>query len=89
MKNKIFIQPNNEEYGVFEDINNGLVSWSENRINDDDLCYISVSNVLARIKELTGIKEKIKINPMCSKAEYKAICKRINPLINELKNLIK
>jgi hypothetical protein len=28
------------------------VSWSDSRINDDDLCYISVSSVLARIKEL-------------------------------------
>jgi len=28
------------------------VSWCEDRINDDDLEYISVSSVLARIEEL-------------------------------------
>jgi hypothetical protein len=28
------------------------VSWCEDRVNEDDLQYISVSSVLARIKEL-------------------------------------
>lgn len=64
------------------------VSWCEDRINDDDLAYLSVSSVFARIKELERIKEKIKYNPMASKAEYKAICKNIDPLIWELKKLI-
>jgi hypothetical protein len=64
------------------------VSWCEDRINDDDLEYISVSFIPHRIKELIATKEKIKNNPMASKAEYKAICKNIDPLINELKKLI-
>lgn len=28
------------------------VTWCEDRINENDLCYISVSSILARIKEL-------------------------------------
>ncbi len=28
------------------------VTWSDSRINNDDLCYISVSSVQARIEEL-------------------------------------
>jgi hypothetical protein len=36
------------------------VSWSDSRINDDDLCYISVSSVLARIEELIETKEDLR-----------------------------
>ena len=65
------------------------VSWSDSRINDDDLEYISVSSVLARIEELIETKNKLKHNPMVSKAEYKAICKNTDLRINTLKILIK
>jgi hypothetical protein len=36
------------------------VSWSDSRINDDDLEYISVSSVLARIEELIEPKEDLR-----------------------------
>ena len=96
MKNtpqKIFLQTGLKEYQEtcedFKELNSSLISWCSDKIYEDDLEFISVNFIFARIKELIESKEKLKNNPMCSKAEYKAICKNINPLINELKNLIK
>jgi aldehyde:ferredoxin oxidoreductase len=51
------------------------VTWCEDRVNDDDLCYISVSSILARIKEL---EKDVYID-----SEHK------KHRIKELKNLIK
>ena len=49
--NKIWLQVGADgECQDFEELVG--VSWCDSRINDDDLCYISVSSVLARIKEL-------------------------------------
>ena len=42
MKNKIFIQPENEEYGVFEDLDNGLVSWANEQLGEKDIEFLSV-----------------------------------------------
>jgi len=96
MKNipqKINLQIGLEQYGEtcedFKELNSNLISWCSDKIYEDDLEFISVDFIFGRIKELTENKEKLKNNPMCSKAEYKAICKNINPLINELKILIK
>lgn len=91
--NRIFLQTGLEGYGEtcsdFKDLQTDCITWCADKIYKDDLEYISVDFILLRIKELIENKEKLKNNPMCSKAEYKAICKNINPLINELKNLIK
>ena len=51
------------------------VSWCEDRVNDDDLEFISVSSILARIKEL---EKDVYID-----SEHK------KHRIKELKNLIK
>ncbi len=56
------------------------VSWSDSRINDDDLEYISVSSVLARIKELEAEVEN-------EDSVYSEASCRFR--ISELKNLIK
>ena len=56
------------------------VSWSDSRINDDDLEYISVSSVLARIEELEAEIEN-------EDSLYSEASCRFR--INELKNLIK
>jgi hypothetical protein len=53
------------------------VSWCEDRINDDDLCYISVSSVLARIEELEEYVDR--------GADYRTV----EFTINTLKILIK
>ena len=59
------------------------VTWCEDRVNDDDLEFISVSSILARIKELErrqfDTTDKTGMNLF-----------NINScVINELKNLIK
>jgi hypothetical protein len=54
------------------------VSWSDSRINDDDLCYISVSSVLARIKELENAEV------LYGEIPYDALI-----IVEELKNLLK
>jgi hypothetical protein len=59
------------------------VSWCDDRVNDDDLEFISVSSILARIKELErrqfDTTDKTGMNLF-----------NINScVINELKNLIK
>ena len=41
MKNKIYINPENEEFGDFFEIGNGLISWNTFRTCDSDLGYIS------------------------------------------------
>lgn len=64
------------------------ISWCVDKIYSDDLSFISVSFLHEKIKEQIKIKEDLKNNKMCSKAEYKAICKNIDPIINTLKNLI-
>jgi hypothetical protein len=56
------------------------VSWSDSRINDDDLEYISVSSVLARIKELEIERDN-------EESSFSAF--DCNVRISELKNLIK
>jgi uncharacterized small protein (DUF1192 family) len=56
------------------------VSWSDSRITDDDLEYISVSSVLARIEELEAEVEN-------EDSVYSEASCRFK--ISELKNLIK
>jgi hypothetical protein len=56
------------------------VSWSDSRINDDDLEYISVSSVLARIKELEAEIDN-------DESEYSITSLRM--MIKELKYIIK
>jgi hypothetical protein len=51
------------------------VSWSDSRVNDDDLCYISVSSVLAQIDRL---KDYANSSDEYDKVEF---------AINVLKNL--
>ena len=53
------------------------VSWSDSRVNDDDLCYISVSSVLAQIDRL---KDYANSSDEYDKVEF---------AINVLKNLLK
>jgi hypothetical protein len=49
--NKIWLQVGADgECQDFEELVG--VSWCDSRINDDDLCYISVSSVLAEIDRL-------------------------------------
>jgi aldehyde:ferredoxin oxidoreductase len=59
------------------------VTWCEDRVNDDDLEFISVSSILARIKELENLKfnttEKSGVDNFNTNSS----------IINELKNLIK
>lgn len=68
----------NLHYQMVEDISSLIILFSAKN-----------EAIANRIKELIETKEKVKNNPMASKAEYKAICKNIDLLINELKNLIK
>jgi hypothetical protein len=51
------------------------VTWSDSRVNDDDLCYISVSSVLAQIDRL---KDYANSSDEYDKVEF---------AINVLKNL--
>lgn len=83
MKNKIYINPENEEFGDFFELESGLVSWTNDKICQDDLEFISVDFILARIKELESRKfnttDKTGIDLF-----------NINSsVINELKNLLK
>ena len=82
MKNipkRIYLQTALEQYGEtcedFNDLNEGLMSWCSDKIYSDDLTFISVDFILARIKEL----EK---DPYIDD-EYR------KHRIKELKNLIK
>lgn len=44
----IYINPENEEFGDFFELNNGLVSWSKNRVTEDDLKFLSVDFISRR-----------------------------------------
>lgn len=94
MKNiptRIYLQLGLEDnIDICEDFNElSGISWCVDKIYSDDLAFISVSFLRKKIEEQIKIKEDFKNNKMCSKAEYKAICKNIDPIINVLKNLIK
>lgn len=59
MKNipqKIHLQIGLEQYGEtckdFKELNSSLISWCSDKIYEDDLEFISVDFILARIKEL-------------------------------------
>jgi hypothetical protein len=81
--NKIFLQIGLEKEGSVEDFNSlvtDFVTWESERIFSDDLHYISVSSVLARIKELEE-----KLTPKISTQTRATILYTID----ELKNLIK
>lgn len=87
MKNQpkfIYLQTDLEEYGEtcedFEELDSNLISWCADKIYSDDLEYISVSSVLARIKELEE-----KLTPKISTQTRATIIYTIN----ELKQLIK
>ena len=77
--NKIFLQIDLANYGeTCEDFKELVgVSWCEDRINDDDLEYISVSSVLAQIDKL---KDYANSSDEYDKVEF---------AINILKKLIK
>ena len=75
--NKIWIINRSKEKD-FEDLRHGA-SWTD-KFPDDDLCYISVSSVLARIKELEAEIDN-------DESEYSITSLRM--MIKELKNLIK
>jgi hypothetical protein len=68
--NKIWLQ-----VGADGECQDFEVSWSDSRINDDDLCYISVSSVLAQIDRL---KDYANSSDEYDKVEF---------AINVLKNL--
>lgn len=72
----------------FNELDSDFVNWSSDKIYSDDLAFISISFLREKIEEQIKIKENLKNNKMCSKSEYKAICKNIDPVINTLKNLI-
>jgi hypothetical protein len=82
--NKIFLQLGLEQYGEtcenFNDLNSSLISWCSDKIYDDDLCYISVYSVLARIKELETERDN-------EESSFSAF--DCNVRISELRNLIK
>lgn len=87
MKNQpkfIYLQTGLEEYGEtfedFEELDSNLISWRADKIYSDDLEYISVFSVLARIKELEE-----KLIPKISTQTRVTIMYTIN----ELKQLIK
>lgn len=42
MKNNIYINPENEEFGDFFELESGLVSWNNDKICQEDLEFISV-----------------------------------------------
>jgi len=52
----IYVNPDNEEYGDFDQIKNGLTSWSDNRENSSDILYMAtsylVTNLSRRIENL-------------------------------------
>jgi len=81
MKNKIYIHTENEEYGNFSDLKNGLVSWSDDINSDSDLKFISADFILARITML----EKLMSLTNTYQNQYTDAYARIS----ELKNLIK
>lgn len=85
MKNipkKIFLQTGLEEYGEtcedFETLSN--LSWCSDKIYSDDLTFISVDFILARIKELESEMENEDSSFSFADCKFR---------ISELKNLIK
>lgn len=85
--NKIFLQVGLEEEGALVDFNNlstDFITWESERIYSDDLEYLAVSSVLARIKEL----ESRKFNLMAGANEITNFNMH-SAVLNELKNLIK
>lgn len=91
MHNKIYLDSSNEEYGIFEDINMGLISWSDNRMNASDITYIRrefvVNYLLARIKEIDA---EIKLTNEMLGETMKAgtLLNRLRGQKKELKRLI-
>lgn len=80
--NRIYLQTALEEYGeTCEDFNElSNLSWCSDKIYSDDLTFISVDFILARIKELEAEIEN-------EDSEYSIPSCRF--AIKELKNLIK
>jgi len=82
--NRIYLQVGLEEEDSVEDFNNlqrDFVTWESNQIYNDDLQFISVDFILARIKELE--RKLITITPYCVEGVA------LQVTINELKDLIK
>lgn len=46
MHNKIYIQTENEEYGFFNELKDGLVSWSTNKLSENDIEFYNKDFVL-------------------------------------------
>lgn len=66
----------------FNTLERDFVTWESNQIYNDDLQFISVDFILARIKELEDNRE-IYIKNGSLRTAYENTC-----LIDELKNLI-
>jgi hypothetical protein len=84
--NKIYLQVGLEEEFSVEDFNSlerDFVTWESNQIYSDDLQFISVDFILARIKEL----ENKKFNTTTKDGLYNFNI--TSSVISELKNLIK
>ena len=82
------LEDNSEICEDFYDLQTDFITWCADKVHSDDLEYISVSFLREKIEEKIKIREDLKNNKMCSKAEYNAYCRQVNPIINTLKDLI-
>jgi len=81
MKNKIYINPENEEFGDFFELESGLVSWNNNKMCEEDLQFISVSYLLAEIHKMYMEEIPTKENALVLGTKLL--------VLEELKNLLK